>query len=473
MIDMHYLDENMVQVWEEHRYEKIFLLNHRWRTRDEVLKKGFKIFYQQITNDQLEAIRNLKCAKTENEYIQLKERIGESLYRKLIKYDYLVKESTQELNNNVWHSQAGELLYKYLKSMYGIDYPERPSRVLLLPTLRCTGNCIFCITNSKPQNEQHEMGVNEWHNITERVCKELQPCSIDVVGGEPLLRYDVVLEIARVLSKNNILIKIITNGLALIDIERVKELYGILHNSKHNIQISLDGFKEAHNTIRPGVDFEKVIKAIRNVHQIGLTFGINLTINKLNFDSVEDLMSELIQYDPSYILVGPLQVSPKDIDLCKKIMISNIEEQHLRKIINKMIVKYPNIIIKYDKSEPVYEKESLGIGSGKHFHTCTGFIEEMSIGPEGNLIPCLRSTAYKEFWGSNIVHDSKNFTEHWISSDLAKRFRSIPISGKCAVCEYNCQCNQGCPLETYILDGVFGGYDPHCTYIPLSLKKEN
>jgi radical SAM protein with 4Fe4S-binding SPASM domain len=471
MFDLYYLDENMVQIWEEHRYEKIFLLNHRWRTRDEVLKKGFKLFFQQVTREQLQALRELKYAKTENEYMDLEKLIGESLFRKLLKYDYLVKESTEKLNKQVWHSQAGEHLYKYLKSMYGIDYPERPSRVLLLPTMRCTGKCIFCITNSKPNNGHHEMDIDTWRDIAYRVCDELQPCSVDVVGGEPLIRYDIVLEIAKILSAKNTLIKIITNGLAFTNKERVNELYAILKNAKHNIQISLDGFKEAHNTIRPGVDFDKVIEAICNVSQAGLTFGINLTINKLNLNNIENLMSEIIQYGPSYILVGPLQVSPKDIELCKKIMINNEEEKQLREVIERIIENHPNIVIKYDKDEPVYEKESIGMGNRKRFHTCTGFIEEMSIGPEGNLISCLRGTAYEELWGPNIVRNSSNYADHWLSSDLAELFRTIPISGKCAVCEYNQQCNQGCPLETYVLEGLFGGFDPHCIYIPASLNK--
>jgi|GEM_PF-6598622 len=471
MSNIYYLDENMVQIWKEPRYEKIILINHLWRTRDKILKKGFKLFFQEVTLEQLDALKKMKTAKTENEYEELKKQIGELLFRKLVKYDYLVKESTKRFNRQVWHSQAGEYLSKYLKSMYAIDYPGRPTRVLLLPTLRCTGNCIFCITNSKAKNDHHELDLETWRNISYRVSDELQPCSVDVVGGEPLLRSDVVLEIARIMAKKNILLKIITNGLAFSNTKRVEEFYEVLKDAKHNIQISFDGFKKEHNMIRPGVDYDKVMKAIQNISQVGFTFGINLTINKLNLPYIEKLISELIQYNPTYFLIGPLQVSPKDIELCTKIMINSDEEKQLREIVEKVIEKYPNITIKFDKDEPIYEKESIGFGSRKGFHSCTSFFEEMSIGPEGNLISCLRGTAFEELWGPTIAYDSKNYAEHWLLSDLACKFRSIPLSGKCAICEYNQQCNQGCPLETYVLKGSLGGFDPHCTYKPANILR--
>lgn len=456
----------MVQVWEEKRYNKTLLLNHNWRSRDDVLKKGFKIFYQEVTQEQLLLIKALKNVTSEEDYNIYKEKIGNKLFNKLIKYNYLTKNSTKELNRKVWHSQAGEHLYKYIRLMYGIEYPERPSRVLLLPTLRCNGNCIFCITNSKSHNTYKEMDTKWWEKTTERVCKELQPCSVDIVGGEPLIRFDVSLRIVKVLVKNNILVKVITNGLALENAEKVSHLYEVLKDAKHNIQISLDGTREVHNFIRPGVDYDRVLKAIRNVSQIGLTFGVNLTINKHNIYNIESIIDEISQYKPAYILIGPLQVSPKNVELCKEIMINKTDEENLRKYIINAMEKHPNIVMKYDKEEPVYLKESVGLGSGKKYHTCTGFIEEMSIGPEGNVIPCLRGSAFNEFWGDDITTSKDSLREIWLNSGLSKSFRSIPLAGKCKKCKYNQQCNQGCPLETYVLEGMLGGFDPHCDYKP-------
>lgn len=464
MKKMYFLDNNMVQVWREKRSDIILLLNHTWRDKEEVVKKGFKLFFMRVNEEQLSLLQSLHDKMDENEYQEVVQKIGNGLFQRLINNNFLTEKQTIEANKKVWHSQAGEYLPAFLKAMYGIDYPERPSRVLLLPTLRCSGKCIFCITNSKPEMDMKELGVEEWEAITERVCKELHPCSVDIVGGEPMVKKEVSYAIAKTLVKHNILAKLITNGVILANEDNVKELHSIFANAKHNIQISLDGDEETHNYIRPGVRYDKVIKAIENISAYGLTFGINLTINKLNLPKVEEVVKKVAAYKPAYILFGPLQVSPKDVELCNKIMITESEEQELRQLVEKLKLQYTDIVMKYDKEEPVYNKETIALGNSKKEHRCTGYIEEMTILPNGRIVSCLRGTAYEEFYGESTVEYEGSLAELWEHSEQAYKFRHIPVRGKCVKCKYNQQCNLGCPLETYVLDGVLGGYDPHCQF---------
>lgn len=461
---MYFLDENLVQIWREKRKDLILLLNHKWRDKEEIMKRGFKLFYMKVTEEQLTLLYSLRDCRNEAEYNEKVQQIGNGLFQKLIKYDFVTETDTTEANKKVWHSQVGEYLSSFLKAMYGIDYPERPSRVLLLPTLRCSGNCIFCITNSKTEMQMKELGTEEWEAITERVCKELHPCSVDIVGGEPMMKKDVSYAIAKVLVKHNILVKLITNGVVLANEDNVKELSSIFRNAKHNIQISLDGDEETHNYIRPGVRYDKVMKAIENISSNGLTFGINLTINKLNLGKAEEVVKRIATYKPAYILFGPLQVSPKDVELCSKIMITQSEEEELRQLVERLKEQYPDIIMKYDKEEPVYHNDTVALGNSKKEHRCTGYIEEMSILPNGRTVSCLRGTAYEEFYGENVMDYKDSLAELWNNSEQAYKFRHIPVRGKCMKCKYNQQCNLGCPLETYILDGVLGGYDPHCQF---------
>lgn len=396
--------------------------------------------------------------------------IGKRLFRKLKKCDYLVNKPTQDLNAAVWHSQAGEYLPQYLKLMYGIDFPERPTRILLLPTLRCNGDCIFCITNSKAKMPHQELTTEEWKEFTQRICKELNPCSVDIVGGEPFMRFDTMVEISKILVENNTLVKIITNGAGLNNKRRLLILAEILAGAKHNFQISIDGNEETHNMIRPGVNYQRVMQGLLNLSELNLTFGINLTINIHNLDEIEETIDAFSSFNPSYILIGPLQVSPKNIDLCGDIMIDLEQEEVLRKKIIKLQQKYPDIVMKYDKEKMGYELEQPALGNGKKYHRCTAFIEEMSVGPAGNLISCLRGTTFRECYGEKILVNS-SLKDSWRKSEISKKFREIPLKKNCISCQLNETCNQGCPLETYILDNEFGGYDPHCTFIKNNKKE--
>lgn len=67
----------------------------------------------------------------------------------------------------------------------------------------------------------------------------------------------------------------------IMTVHRNSEVAG---RKKHNIQISLDGDKDTHNFLRPNVDFDHVMDAIKNISSLGLTFGINLTVNKYNYE---------------------------------------------------------------------------------------------------------------------------------------------------------------------------------------------
>lgn len=434
-----------------------------WREDDELKRNGFRLYFQEVSDSELAVIKSLENAENEEENIHLMNQLNQIILKKLLIYKFIIDDDDEILKSNIWFSQAGQYLYIYLQNRYKLLYPEWPSRVLLLPTMKCNGNCVFCITNSKTQNDILEFTADSWRKITHRVIHELKPINIDVVGGEPMLRSDAVLEIVKELSNTNIVFKLITNGENL-DEHEITQLVPFLSKMHHNIQISLDGTQDVMKKIRPGLTYKNVIKCIKILSEVKLNYGINVTITKLNINQIDELVEFVNQYHPIYITFGPLQVSVKAPDYCQKIMIDIEEEINLRKKVQEFKEKYSHIIFNYDKKEYPYILNEKPLGSKKKLHTCTGFLEEMTIYSDGHVLPCLRSTSYSEFHGENILDCKGNLQKIWLESEIAQRYRSISLKEPCASCVYNQQCNQGCPLETYELDRVFGGYDPHCKY---------
>ena len=99
--------------------------------------------------------------------------------------------------------------------------------------------------------------------------------------------------------------------MVLSNYDSASKIAKLLVGKKHNIQISLDGDKDTHNFLRPNVDFDIVMDAIKNISSLGLTFGINLTVNKYNYEKIEEVVEMLVKYSPAYIMFGPLQISKK------------------------------------------------------------------------------------------------------------------------------------------------------------------
>lgn len=458
---MKILNSRYVQVWDDTRLEKVVLVNHMWRSDDEIHKNGFRLYFQEVSKPELSILNALEKSKNEKENIELLNRLDSKLLRRLISYKYVVDSHDELLKSNIWFSQAGQYLYSYFRSRYKLLYPERPSRVLLLPTMRCSGNCVFCITNSKVQNDVLEFTGESWRKITHRVVNELKPCNIDIVGGEPLLRKDAVFSIVDELENTNIVLKLITNGENL-DFTTVKALAPHLRRMNHNVQVSLDGDETIIKKIRPGISYSNLIDGIGLLSEEKLNYGINVTVTKLNINGIERLVEFIDQYKPIYVTFGPLQVSSKAPQYCQKIMISDEEEKELRRTVSRLKAQYPHIIFNYDKKEYPFDLGEKPLGNKKILHTCTGFLEEMTIYSDGHVLPCLRATTYKEFFGPNILECEESLQDIWLNSDIARVYRTTLLVDPCRSCGFNQQCNQGCPLETYQLEGVFGGFDPHC-----------
>lgn len=451
------LNKKMIQFWSDPDNGIFLLINHMWRQKDELERYGLRLYYQEVSEEEY----NLLVNSQQNNNLAYMYKINEKLFQRLLKYKYIIAKDEATLFQPVWFSQASQYFYKYLMMKYSLEYPSLPSRVLLLPTLRCYGDCVFCITNSKMIKIANELSACDWKFITNEILKFWNPLSIDIVGGEPLIKMDSIQAILKQLKNKSTIVKLITNG-ELITEDSISILKEALSNLNHNIQISFDSSnRDIFNSIRKNVNYDKVINGINLLNENHLNFGINFTVCKINYSTIESTINFISKYNPKYFTIGPLQVSKKDKTKCESILIDDTEEQRLRKLLNKMSKKYPKIFFKYDKQESVYLNNAPS-NSIKEFHRCTGFYEEITIMPNGKYCPCLRATSYDSLIGTDVRNE--DLTQIWKNSNLANLYRNIKVTGKCKICEYNSVCNLGCPIDNYIVNNKFGGENPYCSY---------
>jgi MoaA/NifB/PqqE/SkfB family radical SAM enzyme len=168
----------------------------------------------------------------------------------------------------------------------------RPQAVRGLITHRCNFHCQYCgyAGNHDPGNE---MDTAQWRAALESLRRFLGRYTIQISGGEPLLRRDL-LELVAFCHDRGIGWGLITNG-SLIDHERAE---AIVRARPVNIDISVDGATVAtHDDIRgfPGA-LDRITRAIdvltsaRERKRCSFPIRIKATVHRRNLRHLPDLV---------------------------------------------------------------------------------------------------------------------------------------------------------------------------------------
>lgn len=152
-------------------------------------------------------------------------------------------------------------------------------------TNRCNLRCLHCY-NYSGENflNDNEMNDEEVLNLIDDIIL-LKPFSMCLCGGEPLLRKQLVYRIAEMLSKNNIIINLVSNGI-LMDEDTAGTLKSVGINA---IQISLDGMEKSHDKLRnkEGV-FIKAINALE-ILSSKIPTSVAFTPTRWNIDDLDEV----------------------------------------------------------------------------------------------------------------------------------------------------------------------------------------
>lgn len=232
--------------------------------------------------------------------------IDNEKYTKLIEYS----NSLEELKENdpvlfSTFSKLGLIQDSYLDTIANKHllllnrnqvFNSEEYRLTINPTLNCNFSCWYCYeTHSKKRMSKSVISstLKYIQNLVNK--KSMSVFYLDWFGGEPLLCFNTVmktlaLEAKKICDKNNIYFEsgITTNGY-LINEEVISFFKEI---NMQSLQITLDGARDIHNTIRfqkKGTDsYDKIVKNIislaEEIEPKNLALRINFT--KDSFDSI-------------------------------------------------------------------------------------------------------------------------------------------------------------------------------------------
>lgn len=161
--------------------------------------------------------------------------------------------------------------------------PSPSLRYLLLHiTDRCNLKCRHCFLG---EGGAHELTFNEVATIADQV-EGLQGLRLLISGGEPLL-HSTFWEINDYLAGKDLRTVLLTNG-TLIDEQAAGRL------SVQEVQISLDGLREAHEYLRGMGTFDRSLEAIGHLKAAGIDFSVATMIHARNLDDFNEL-EELVR----------------------------------------------------------------------------------------------------------------------------------------------------------------------------------
>ncbi len=158
--------------------------------------------------------------------------------------------------------------------------------VFLELTRGCNLRCKHCLNNSGIP-EENQLTFEECYDLISKLSKAgLQ--EIRFTGGEPLI-FDGIYDLIRHATNEGIFVSIGTNA-TLID---EKIAHKLKENGLRRAVVSLDGTKRMHDVIRGEGNYDKTIKAIHYLNNVGISIKVNSVIMRSNMEDVIMLAKQL------------------------------------------------------------------------------------------------------------------------------------------------------------------------------------
>jgi Fe-coproporphyrin III synthase len=332
------------------------------------------------------------------------------------------------------------------------DYKSRRVRgvnSLVYFTYRCTSRCKTCnIWKRNAENQAgSELPLEKWNAILENL-RGYGIKSMEIFGGDALLRKDLIYDVIRFCSRNGIATYFPTNSL-LLDDDTAKNL---VEAGLDTIYFSLDDAGDGNDLIRGQSGTAALVRnAIQSVGRARKNGKPNIvvctTISNMNYDRLPDLVRFLngLPVNSIYPRIAE-EYSPDNVDNSavdgirpepyftssdsRSHLLSPSEVRAFRKIIRDLKKNADNSI--YLNYRGVDEAPDTAFTEGVHLdrkcHVCTTLV---TVDPRGNVVPC---PMYNKYILGNLLEDS---LENIWGNEKHLKFIRKQRKGEIALCK-NC-----------------------------------
>lgn len=327
-------------------------------------------------------------------------------------------------------------------------------------TDKCDQRCKHCYIYEGTDKEcSSELNLSTLNEILEnfiQCCNKLdaEPV-IAITGGDPLL-YSKIWEFLELFKEKKIKFSILGNPFHL-SYEVVKKLEEL---GCTNYQMSLDGLKETHDSIRKKGSFDSTLKSLEFFENTRISTAIMTTVSKTNINEIPNLVDIVVKHKVKHFGFTRYCPSSKDINL----MVSSYE---YKQFLDKMWKKYmenqqsETIFVLKDHLWMLYLYEK-GLFNPKQFDNpedlildgCHCGINHITILSNGDVYACRRSDTLVGCALNESLYDI-------FTGSKMDQYRCYNCFEYCKKCELKNFC-RGCPSVAKCATGNFYAKDPQC-----------
>ena len=343
---------------------------------------------------------------------------------------------------------AKEVLFAPMDKNYKMAIEDRPIIKALCINIAhdCNLRCQYCFAG--------QGGYGQWRmlmsfDVARRAVDFLiahsgprEHCELDFFGGEPLMNWHVVQQTIDYVHKQEkkhgkkIKMSLTTNGL-LLDKEKVK----YLTDNHISLILSLDGRKEMHDRMRPGVHgegtYDEIVKNLQYcvANRKGEEYYVRGTFTRYNMDFTTDVIDMIDKGFPAVSMEPVVGEDTADY---------SIKEEDLPRVKAEYDRLAKLSIAREEEGRPFFFFHfNMDLWKGpclpKRLRGCGAGHEYLAVVPNGDIYPCHQFVGREGYVIGNVYEGLKNFK-------LMRDFRMNHVFSKpeCVDCWAKFFCSGGC-----------------------------
>lgn len=284
---------------------------------------------------------------------------------------------------------------------------------------------------------------------------------INITGGEPFFRKDIK-EILLYLGENKkyFTYGILSNGSFIDD-----EIIQILKDTEVSfVQLSIDGNKEMHDSLRAKGDYDRVFKTAECLEKNGIRVYISFTANKANYRYLPGVAAECRKRKITKLWSDRLVpiVNGEDI---KDLTITCKEFPDYVKTLKKA---QGNVVIRklFPKTQVTMNRALQFQNSDGNIYSCSAGDSLITVDEFGNMMPCRRMP----IMCGNVLKTPMR--EIYFENPVFKELRSDTCPEECRNCKYSCFCKGGAKCQSFATVGSYFEADPACPIINCKISDD-
>lgn len=336
-------------------------------------------------------------------------------------------------------------------------------------TDRCNLRCAYCYLPHEPKDMSVEIGRAAISATFRSAFLHQYPqVKLKYAGGEPLLRFPVVLELHQYAQSVAQQFGLHLDGVVLSNSTLLtREIVETMQKSGLRLMISLDGLGDLHDAQRFYADgrgtFQDVARGVELALQLGLVPDISVTVSGRNAHGLPALISWILEHDLPFSLnfYRENEFSFSNADL-------NLEEDQ---IINGMLAAFKvieNHLPCRSLLPSLVDRANL---STPHLRTCGVGHSYMVFDHRGEISKC----QMQRLKPVTSIH-AQDPLELIRADQLGLQNLSVNEKEGCKDCEWKYWCTGGCSLATYRATGRYDVKSPNCniykTIYPQAVRLE-